>query len=112
MEDMKRKIEEEIKESPADIEQKTIDIAAAQFFQLSRLLNVFKKEKGLSRKGCIRAIEFAINHNVSNKKIILRGQAEYQLATILHEMLGPRTIMQADILKRLDKETENGKEQE
>ncbi|PCI45921.1 MAG: hypothetical protein COB41_00595 [Proteobacteria bacterium] len=94
-----------------EVENETVNLAKAHFFQLSRLLNHFKTSKSLSRKGCVRAIQFALNTNITNKKIVLRDQAEIQLAAIIAEMLGPRTIMQAELIKREQekKEISNGK---
>jgi len=96
--------------SVQEVEEETVKLAQAHFFQLNRLLNHFKKSKNLSRKGCIRAIQYALNTNITSKDINLRDEVEIQLAAIIAEMLGPRTIMQAELIKRnQEKEIENGK---
>ncbi len=97
--------------SIAEVETEAVNLAKAHFFQLNRLLNHFKSSKKLSRKGCVRAIQYALNTNITSKDIKLRDDIEIQLAAIIADMLGPRTIMQAELIKRAqEKENSNGEE--
>lgn len=108
----KKLTEEEAKALAAEkAEEFSLDLTVARFFKMNDLLNYFKREKGITKKGCVRAIQFALNAGITDKKIVLSNEYEKQMSSIILEMLGPRTIMQAHILNQLDeKELENGEE--
>lgn len=112
-EEVKMSEEEAHKIAEEKAEEFSLDMTVARFFKMNNLLGYFKREKGITKKGCIRAIEFALNAGITDKKIKLTNEYEEQLSSIILEMLGPRTIMQAHIINQLDeKELEDGKEQE
>ena len=99
-------LEEDTLEAPElsleETEKQMIDLSASTFFRGDKLLRGTSKAKGsvISRKGIIRAVRYALNIQVTDKKIILRNNAEQALASALYEMMAARTIMQAHLIKQ------------
>lgn len=82
--------------------------SAKEFFKGINLINGARTT--MSKNQFWRALVYALNNKLTEKKIELLTEQEKTLANILSVVLDHRTIMQANLLQRMEKENGLGQQ--
>lgn len=80
------------------ITEEVAEIASKTFFINCTVMKRIAEANSMSRKGILRAMQYALHDELTDKNVRLTNQAESEFAEALKELLTARTIMQAHML--------------
>jgi hypothetical protein len=90
------------------VEDEVAKASAKEFFKGIEMINGARQL--MSKNQFWRALCFALNNKLTDKKIELLTENEKTLANILAVVLDHRTIMQANLMQRMEKENGLGQQ--